>query len=482
MNKSRPCFAPRDHATLGLLVLVSVASSCSQTSQRGAAVGSGGTGDANLGGARGPLGGTGGRSGTGGSAAASGTAGGGGNSATGGPAATATGGRGAGGSGAGGVLGAGGTYARDAAADAAPLADAKIASGPADGLTSDSPGDRLPDRGVAALDGPVADGLLALDAAGCPAPGAGTFATSSTHLNIGVHDPAMLSDGKRFYLLATGGSLNIRSSSDGLQWASAGKVFASVPSWVTTALNVSTSGFELWAPDLSFFDCSYHVYYAGSTFGSNTSVIGLATSPSLDPKDPSYGWTDQGQVVQSKASDNFNAIDPNVAFDEAGTPWLSFGSFWDGIKLRKLDPSTGKPSTSDPTLYALASRKGTGDAIEAPSIVSHNGYYYLFVSFDACCKGVDSTYRTMVGRGSKITGPYTNKAGTGMSKGAAEELLASQGRTLGPGGGTAFRNGETYYYAFHYYDRDDNGSSKLQIRPIVWGSDDWPTLTDPLFP
>jgi arabinan endo-1,5-alpha-L-arabinosidase len=320
------------------------------------------------------------------------------------------------------------------------------------------------------------------DSSACSVPGPGTFSTSTTHLDIGIHDPAMMSDGQRFYLFGTGGSLSIRSSANGLQWSNAGKVFASVPAWVTTTLNVSASGFELWAPDISFFNCRYHVYYAGSVFGKNTSVIGLATSPALDSASPGYGWTDEGLLLQSKTSDNFNAIDPNVSFDDAGNPWLSFGSFWDGIKMRRLDPSTGMLSTTDTTVYSLASRKGTGDAIEAPSIVSHNGYYYLFVSFDTCCKGVDSTYRTMVGRGSKITGPYTDKAGTSMSKGAAEEMLATSGRYIGPGGGTAFKNGDSHYYAFHYYDGNDNGNSKLQIRPITWGSDDWPVFGDPLFP
>jgi arabinan endo-1,5-alpha-L-arabinosidase len=236
----------------------------------------------------------------------------------------------------------------------------------------------------------------------------------------------------------------------------------------------------LWAPDVSFFNCAYHVYYAASTFGSNRSVIGLATNPTLDPTRSNYRWTDQGQVVSSVSTDNYNAIDPNLVFDENGGAWLSFGSFWSGIKMRKMDADTGKPSTSDTTLYAIAGRNG--GAIEAPSIVSHNGYYYLFVSFDACCKGIASTYRTMVGRASQITGPYTDKAGAAMTKGAAEELIASSGRYVGPGGGTAFRSGSDYLYAFHYYDGMDNGVSKLQIRPIHWDASDWPTLGDPLFP
>jgi arabinan endo-1,5-alpha-L-arabinosidase len=209
-------------------------------------------------------------------------------------------------------------------------------------------------------------------------------------------------------------------------------------------------------------------------------VIGLATNPTLDSSNAGYHWTDQGMVVQSVSANDYNAIDPNVSFDDAGTPWLAFGSFWSGIKMRRLDAATGKPSTTDTTLYSLASRNG--GAIEAASIVSHDGFYYLFVSFDACCQGVNSTYRTMVGRATQITGPYSDKAGTGMLQGAAEQLLASSGRYIGPGGGTAFRDGVSYLYAFHYYDGNDNGNSKLQIRPINWDANDWPTLGGPLFP
>jgi len=298
-------------------------------------------------------------------------------------------------------------------------------------------------------------------------------------LDIGVHDPAVIWNGARYDLFATGGKLNIRSSTNLQQWTNVGDVFSKQPAWIATALGSAPA--DLWAPDVSFFNCQYHVYYAGSSFGSNNSVIGLATSPTLDSTSADYKWTDQGQVVRSMSSDNYNAIDPNLAFDDAGDAWLSFGSFWSGIKMRKIDVATGKASTSDTTLYALASRTGEG-AVEAPSIISHNGFYYLFVSYDSCCKGVDSTYRTMVGRATKITGPYTNKAGTAMTTGAAEELIASAGRYIGPGGGTAFRNGSAYLYVFHYYDGMDNGASKLQVRPINFDTNDWPTLGAALFP
>jgi arabinan endo-1,5-alpha-L-arabinosidase len=319
--------------------------------------------------------------------------------------------------------------------------------------------------------GGVSDG-----GAGCGGSGAfggGPIATTTTHLDIGVHDPSMIWDGSLYYLFATN-TLGYRSSTDLQTWRNAGNYLPAVPGWVTTA----TSATGLWAPDISYFNGTFHVYYAGSTFGSNTSVIGLATTTTLQGPN----WADQGLIVQTKSTDNFNAIDPNVSFDQNCAPWLAFGSFWSGIKMRKLDAATGKLATDDTTMYSLASRPNNGGAIEASSIISHNGYYYLFASFDACCKGVNSTYNTNVGRATKITGPYTNKAGTDMMQGGAELLLATSGRYIGPGGGTAWRNGNTYLYVYHYYDGQANGASKLLIRPINFDANDWITLGDPLFP
>jgi arabinan endo-1,5-alpha-L-arabinosidase len=349
------------------------------------------------------------------------------------------------------------------------------------GVAGGGSGGAMPNGGAPGMGGGLAPGTggTAVVDGGVTNPfGGGPVATSAQHLDISVHDPSMIWDGSRYYLFATGGTLNIRSSADGLQWASVGKVFATQPAWIATALGAAPSG--LWAPDVSYFAGAFHVYYAGSTFGSQVSVIGLATSPTLDPASPSYRWTDVGEVVRSMRGSTYNAIDPNVAFDDSGTPWLSFGSFWDGIKMRKLDPATGLPAAEDPTLYSLASRGG--GAIEAPSIVAHGGYYYLFVSFDACCQNVNSTYRTMAGRATKITGPYADSAGRAMLQSGGDQLLATSGRYIGPGGGTAWKNGDNYQYAFHYYDGQANGASKLQVRPIQFTADGWMTLGDPLFP
>jgi arabinan endo-1,5-alpha-L-arabinosidase len=314
----------------------------------------------------------------------------------------------------------------------------------------------------------------------CASPfGGGPTPTTTTHLDIGVADPSMTWDGTKYFLFGTGGTLNIRSSTNLDTWSNVGNIFTAVPAWVTTALGTNPG--DLWAPDISYFNGMFHVYYVGSTFGTNSSVIGLATNTTLETSNKAYAWVDQGLVEQSVTSDNFNAIDPSVSFDQTCAPWLSFGSFWTGIKLRKLDPTTGMLATDNTTMYSLAERPNEG-AIEASSIISHNGYFYLFVSFDKCCDGVNSTYRTMAGRSQSITGPYADSTGLAMLQGGGDQLVATSGRYIGPGGGTAWKDGDTYLYAYHYYDADNNGDSELQIRPINFTSDDWITLGDPLFP
>ena len=295
-----------------------------------------------------------------------------------------------------------------------------------------------------------------------------------------AHDPTLIKQGRFYYEIITGDIatrtyLPIRRSTDLISWTFVGMTFAQAPAWITQELGVTPGDF--WAPDISFFGGAYHLYYAASSFGTNNSVIGLATTRTLDPGSPDYGWVDHGMVFRSHTTDNFNAIDPDVVFDTAGVPWMSFGSFWDGIKMRRLDARTGMLSGDDTTLYSLASRGG--GAIEAPSILYRDGYYYLFVSFDYCCRGENSDYRVMVGRSTSVTGPYTDRAGVPMMQGGGTELLRGYNGFRGPGHGDVYIDGHTDLFVHHYYDAADAGKPKGSVRRIFWAGG-WPSFGDPL--
>jgi arabinan endo-1,5-alpha-L-arabinosidase len=290
------------------------------------------------------------------------------------------------------------------------------------------------------------------------------------------HDPVIMRQGDTYYVFCTGTRIPIRSSTDMHHWRSVGNVLASIPSWVYTAVPKYT-GSSVWAPDISYFNGKYHLYYSVSTFGSNVSAIGLATNATLDPCDPEYEWVDSGgPIIRSRASDNYNTIDPALFIDHRDATvnyWLAFGSFWSGIKMTQIDPATGYPLSSPPVLSSLA----WNHSIEAPFLISRNGYYYLFVSFDTCCQGERSTYNVRVGRAADVTGPYTDKDGVSMMASGGTRLTWSDERWKGPGHQAVFQDQDGRYWLVHHaYDAQRNGRSYLRIHELFWTPDDWPTL------
>lgn len=292
-----------------------------------------------------------------------------------------------------------------------------------------------------------------------------------------VHDPVIIKCGSYYYVFSTGVGIPIRRSKDLVNWERIGKVFAkNLPAWAEQEVP-GVKG--LWAPDISFRDGKYWLYYSVSTFGNNGSRIGLATNTTLDPADPNYRWTDEGVVYASEPSDDFNAIDPNIAIVEKDRIVMTFGSFWSGIKLIDIDPSTGKPWPGQDKLVSVASRPEE-KAVEAPFLIRHGDYYYLFVSFGACCKGVDTKYDVRVGRARKPEGPYEDRDGVNMMEGGATLILETKTHVRGPGHCAVLQDGPKDYLVHHFYDARDNGLPHLQIRPISWSDDGWPTVGEPL--
>lgn len=297
--------------------------------------------------------------------------------------------------------------------------------------------------------------------------------------DVKIHDPTVIEIDGKFVAFQTGqegglyrGAIRAKTSPDGIAWTDAGSIGKGGPKWERKELGYQS--LNIWAPSVSKHGDTWNLYYSVSSFGINTSAIGLMTNAALDPDKPGEGWEDQGLVLKSNGKDNWNAIDPWRIDLSDGRAFLAYGSFWDGIKLRQLDPATGMLLTPDTPTYDLASRQGAG--IEATSILEHAGKFYLFVSFDQCCKGVDSTYNMRVGRADEVTGPYLDRDGKPMLQGGGTLLLGKTGRFIGPGGQEAIVTSKGEMLAYHYYDGDDLGVSKLQLSPLRWTADGWPEL------
>ena len=184
------------------------------------------------------------------------------------------------------------------------------------------------------------------------------------HGNVTLHDPALAqgATGHIWYVYSSGdpgvggGTVQIRKSvDDGHTWSYLGTVWNANPSWLTKELPGANT---MWAPEIIRHGNTYYLYYAVSTLGHNDSVIALATNTTLDPTAPGYRWVDQGKVVRSLPASDFNAIDPDVVQDAAGTRgWCSAptgaGSRWCSCSGR---PASVRPVPTGSTSPTASSR------------------------------------------------------------------------------------------------------------------------------
>jgi arabinan endo-1,5-alpha-L-arabinosidase len=289
-----------------------------------------------------------------------------------------------------------------------------------------------------------------------------------------AHDPTIAEYGGKYYRFCSGLGIPVAVSSDLREWKQAGVVFERIPAWTRAEIPGST---DFWAPEIVKLGGRYRIYYSVSSFGSNRSAIGVASNATLDPTESVYAWTDEGPVMESRPSDDFNAIDPCVAFDAAGDPWLVLGSFWSGIKIARLDHGSGKLSEPGAAPLSIARRPEAPDAIEGAYVLPWKGRYYLFVSFDFCCRGVQSSYNIRYGRSDSITGPYLDREGKPMLEGGGSLLRESGSRYKGPGHCSVLVSGGTCYLVYHAYDAQTGGIARLRIEPLQWDEGSWPYVT-----
>ena len=301
-----------------------------------------------------------------------------------------------------------------------------------------------------------------------------------------VHDPVMAYADSTYYLFATGMGIQQMTSKDRKTWTVLPQpVMTVIPQWA----HDSVPGFthHVWAPDVIRWHGRWWKAYSCSTFGKNGSAIGLLSSRSLSfPV-----WNDEGCIVTSREKrDNWNAIDPNFVIDDNDQPWLVWGSFWDGIQLARLDSTMHlapgeKPRTiarrydssfKDPAPNPTSQYAGT-NAIEAPFIFHHGDYYYLFVSWDYCCRGAKSNYRVAVGRSKHVSGPYLDRQGRDMSQGGGTLFLEGDKKDYEAAGHcAAYTFGNEDIFICHGYSLSMEGASVFIQRPIRWTSDGWPEL------
>jgi arabinan endo-1,5-alpha-L-arabinosidase len=289
-----------------------------------------------------------------------------------------------------------------------------------------------------------------------------------------MHDPSVIKANGCYYGFSTGfendpqnpsGSIlryKTCDSTPATGWQKIGNLWDSTPAWITEKLGGNPP--NIWAPDVNYFNGKYHLYYAGSRWGTSYAVMGVATASS-----PDGPWTDQGMVT-----DVNYPIDADVVRGGDGRLFISWGSFTGGgVYMHVLDETTGKLSATDNNLWKLS----TG--MEGASIVRDGAYYYLLGSSGLCCSGTNSTYYTVVGRATSVTGPYYDATGQDLLAGSKTVALRGANPRIAAGGGDVYTDGTSTFFAYHYYEAKNNGRETLDIRPMSF-TGGWPIFDVPL--
>ena len=331
-----------------------------------------------------------------------------------------------------------------------------------------------------------------------------------------------------------------RRSKNLVDWEFVGATMVGLPSWVKTKLNEFRKGmgvaerpdsyfandldFGFWAPCVrKVNDHLYRMYYAitcpGTINGDGTwserAFIGL-----METSDPaSNKWEDKGYVI-TNASDKglnykvrsddwancyfkYNAIDPTYVITPEGKHWLIYGSWHSGFAAVELDANTGKTKATLPNPWGTAddiaaygktiftrTLNNRWQGSEAPEIVYHDGYYYLFVAYDA----LDVPYNTRVLRSKNVDGPYEtmNSKITDAAKGANEEpTVLTHPYKFSAGSGwvgishcAVFDDGAGNWYYVSQQRMPANvagiaASNAIMmggVRSIQWDSNGWPVV------
>ena len=329
-----------------------------------------------------------------------------------------------------------------------------------------------------------------------------------------------------------GGHFHARRSKNLVDWEYLGGTMKDAPAWVKEKLNeirakqgldpINSPTYGYWAPCVRKVKSNlYRMYYcivvdnyiktgksntAANFDGSWTERAFIGVMETDNPA--SNNWTDKGYVLCSssdKGKDGwarpnannwegyfyFNAIDPTYVITPEGEHWLIYGSWHSGFAAVQLNPETGKTlkelgdpwATSPEGLAANGYGKriwtrpngGRWQGSEAPEIIYHDGYYYLFMAYD----GLDIPYNTRVARSTTIDGTY---AGNELVVTHPYKFSGNQG-WVGISHCAVFDDGQgNYFYASQQRFPETAGGNAPNavmmggVRSIQWLSTGWPVV------
>ena len=371
---------------------------------------------------------------------------------------------------------------------------------------------------------------------------------NADYARVSVHDPSVVKpeDGGYFII---GSHLGAAGSYDLQNWYSAANsnlgstqttffnnIYAdlAVPEkWSNTTEGYNLAG-NMWAPDIIYNKDmgKYCMYLSINGQVWNSSIV-LCTSDKIEGP-----YTYQGTIVYSGFTNNAvnnvndtdvpkvlgqnpdisrylsngswnaaygtNAIDPAVFYDENGSLWLVYGSWFGGIYMLELDEQTGlrdynvKYETKENVSDAYMGKKAAGGNFvsgEGPYIEymkspdSDKGYYYLFMSYGFF--NSNGGYNIRIFRSENPDGPYVDqngnsavypRGGDNIGGTVGERLMSNYQWECNPrpfkaqGHNSALMDDDGKLYVIYHTKFDDNwGAHEVRVHQLVMNQDGWLT-------
>lgn len=271
-----------------------------------------------------------------------------------------------------------------------------------------------------------------------------------------------------FYLYATGGNVPVYRSKDLVEWKYIGSAFTAQtrPNWEPM------KGRAIWAPEIRFIKGQYVLYYSWAIWGQQDEChIGVATADS--PEGP---FTDHGCLINGKEIGVRNSID-QFYIEEDGKKYMFWGSF-NGIYVTELTED-GLAVKRNMDGNPLLLKKVCGSKFEATCIYKKGNYYYLFASVGSCCDGLNSTYRTVVGRSKDLLGPYLDDKGGDMLQNNFKLVVNKNNVWVGPGHNSILIKDDegTEWMLYHSYRVDNITKGRIVLLDrLQWDDKGWPYI------
>ncbi len=305
----------------------------------------------------------------------------------------------------------------------------------------------------------------------------------------GVFDPSMARDTKYWVFSSNAGvdgfdyqkGVVVKSSSDLVFFDERGYVLSNViDSWAGARLKALDPSIEddkivMGQPNIKKAGSEWRLYYSVQA-GTKASVIGYATSPSLE--NPS--WTDKGEILFSNEGTPYKAMSPSF-LDDGTKQYLVFGENFGGVYLVEIEKTSANITGTPVRVVGCSADTPDNQRAGSAEIMYYNGYYHIIATYNNL-----SVFHSA---SATPAGPYFDFGNRNLSNlsGFADSRILTPYEFSG-GSAWSYTDGlsicvdGTKWFAVHHARKRGSDDYDLHVRSLTWLEDSRIVTTTRPFP